>query len=378
MIVFYESLYQRHRETFNALKIFSPELVAAILKAAEENFFTDKFFGEKFFAVSRYVTLKGVIELLLKDGKSLSFDDFQKILPYVPADEIRKTLRDAKAFMPTTAGKFSLPKALQVDEREIESARKKFFAEIKSNGYAVLNAKLFPESFAANPELSEKNFCKVLFNKFFIDDFYRQGNILTTNGQFLFVKDLLVDFCARHDELTVKEVIARGREFDNVPSNYGLTAAFVTMTRVSKDLFVKDEHVHFDVDGTDAALNNFVQDKAVIALRDVTSFATFPPVENFIWNLYLLESFLRKFSRQFRFYTSATNNSLVGAICPRKKFFLDYLAVQSEAVAQADIPLDTKSVDDFLIDKGYRMKRIKKVTEEIIAWARLFREKRGS
>ena len=379
LIVFYESLYQRHRETFNALKIFSPELVAAILRAAEENiFFTEKFFGEKFFAINRYVTLKAVVEYILRNCASITLAELQESLPYVPTDELRKTLSDTKAFLQTTAGKFSLPKALQVDEREIESARKKFFAEIKSNGYAVLNAKLFPESFAANPELSEKNFCKVLFNKFFIDDFYRQGNILTTNGQFLFVKDLLVDFCARHDELSVNEVIARGREFDNVPSNYGLTAAFVTMTRVSKDLFVKDEHVHFDVDGTDAALNNFVQDKTVIALRDVTSFATFPPVENFIWNLYLLESFLRKFSRQFRFYTSATNNSLVGAICPRKKFFLDYLAVQSEAVAQADIPLDTKSVDDFLIDKGYRMKRIKKVTEEIIAWARLFREKRGS
>lgn len=370
LIVFYESLYQRHRETFNKLKIFSPKLVAAILKAAEENFFTEKFFGEKFFAINRYVTLKYVVEYILKSGVKMTLDDLQKILPYVPADELRKTLSDAKAFMPTTTGKFSLPKTLQVDEREIESARKKFFADIKNHGYAVLNVKLFPESFAAN-ELSAKNFCNALYKDFFVNDFNLRGTLLTLKGKILTVKDLIRAFCAEHDELTAEKLFEHVNSIvDKKQSTFtALEVAHEIMTRVSKDLFVKDERVHFDIDGTDAALNNFVQGR-VIPLRDVTSFATFPPVDSYTWNLYLLESFVRKFSRQFKFYTPATNNALVGAICPRERNFADYRELQAAVIVQENIPLYPVAVEDFLVGKGFRSMRKKKTTQDIINLAR--------
>ena len=97
-----------------------------------------------------------------------------------------------------------------------------------------------------------------------------------------------------------------------------ISAANEKKIRVEKNFFVKDALINFDVPGIDAALNSFVQGK-VIPLRAVTSFTGFPPVEGYSWNLFLLESFLRRFSKKYSFMAAGANvnNSNIGAIFPK-------------------------------------------------------------
>ena len=151
-----------------------------------------------------------------------------------------------------------------------------------------------------------------------------------------------------------------------------LDNAHETMIRAEKNLFVKNKLIRFDVDGIDESLTPFVQGK-INPLRAVTSFTGFPPVEGFLWNLFLLESFLRKFSRRYSYVAPAANSANIGAICPKSMRFNDYIDVQTAVVVQEHITLEQSVVENFLIEQGYRKMRVSGVTDKIIEKARSLR-----
>ena len=142
------------------------------------------------------------------------------------------------------------------------------------------------------------------------------------------------------------------------------------LTPLDKNFFVLDGLIRFDVAGVDEALSSFVCGK-IIPLRAVTSFTGFPSVTGYSWNLFMLESFLRKYSRRFSYASpsNVANNSNIGAIHPKSLKFEDYLELQAAVVVQEKIPLEKFSVEDFLIGQGFRKMRIDKVTQEIILTA---------
>ena len=163
-------------------------------------------------------------------------------------------------------------------------------------------------------------------------------------------------------------------KLSEVAENFGvvryvaLYSAYEQMVRVDKDLFVKDALINFDVVEVDKALRPFVKRK-IIPLRGVTSFTDFPPVEGYSWNLFLLESFLRKYSKKYVYVAPAANSVNAGAIYPKSMEFADYLDVQALAVVQERVPLEKSAIEDFLVDKGFRARCIDKVTKRIIARA---------
>ena len=147
-----------------------------------------------------------------------------------------------------------------------------------------------------------------------------------------------------------------------------LSGALKIMVRVSEKIFVKASRIKFDTDEIDAALTSFVQEK-IIPLRAVTSFSGFPPVEGYSWNLFMLESFLRRYSRRYRFMTKCVGNTNIGAIYPRSMKFKDYFDVQLAAIVKANIPLEKIAVKNFLSEQGYNSARFDDICEEIISRA---------
>ena len=85
--------------------------------------------------------------------------------------------------------------------------------------------------------------------------------------------------------------------------------------------------------------------------------------------MFLLESFLRKYSEKYSFDAPGDNNANVGAIYPKSMKFKDYFEVQVAVVVQEKIPLKQAAIEDFLVERGFRMRRITKVSEQILARA---------
>lgn len=370
-VIFYSTLFEKHSDFFSRLNIFSPEILRKILSANDDKHF---YFPE--FCSSERMTRVDyeIAKVFAESENSLSPEDLQKKFPYVPGEKISEVISDTKKYLPTTDGKFFPVSKIQFDLPEIEKATQRILFYNAAQGYALPENYDLTSNFALNPDIAEKNLLTLIYEKFLSDKFVKRGKKIIKKGNPVRtgktgkVAEQLKEFLTSRDEVTFDKLLAFVRNAGNNPS----TVVFMAleygnkyMIRVSENLFVKNSSVSFDVAGIDEALTSFVGEK-IIPLRAVTSFTGFPPVEGYAWNLHLLESFLRHYSKKFSYDKPATNNASAGAIYPKSMRFENYFDVQVAAVIQEKIPLEKNSVEEFLVGQGYRLKRIDKLTSEII------------
>ena len=365
-IVYYSVVHARHADFFMRQHIFSPEVLRKILRENGEHFYFDEFCS-----ASRLTRLDyEVARVFMAEGNSLALDDLRKKLPYVPTEKLSAVL-GTKKYLKTNAGKFIPVSKIHFDREEIQTAKQKIFSLVEENGSASVEDCDWSSNFALNDELAEKDLLNIIYKKFFSADFirrgkkfFRKGTVIKkdSNGAFSHIRKFLAD----KSEVSVKELIAFSKKYDPAPS-VALYVAHESMIRMEENLFVKDALINFDVAGVDESLDSFVQGK-IISLRSVTSFTGFPSVAGYSWNLFMLESFLRKFSRKYSYASPSdnANNSNIGAIHPKSLKFEDYLELQVAVVIQEKVPLEKSAVEEFLIGQGFRKRRIDKVTERII------------
>lgn len=364
-IAYYAAIHKKHADFFARFHIFSPEVLKKILQANDTRYF----YAEDFCAVNKTTRLDYEVARIFKAAdKSLSLDDLQDALPYVPTEKIAALLSNTQKYFPTTEGKYIPTAKIQFDFDEIIAAKRQIALCLDAKGYADPDDYNLSANLALNPEVAEKDMLRFICEKYFVGNFVRRGNRFldkSTSTRAAF-RDAILEFLVSRDETTLKSLkdFAKNR-YD---MSTALRFALKFLVRVSENLFVKNPLIKFDVAGIDEALTPFVQGK-IIPLHGVTSFTGFPPVEGYSWNLFLLESFLRKYSNKYSFDTTEANNFNVGAIYPKAMPFKTYLDVQVAAIVQENIPLTQAAVEEFLVRQGFRMNRIKKITERIIAAA---------
>jgi hypothetical protein len=131
-----------------------------------------------------------------------------------------------------------------------------------------------------------------------------------------------------------------------------LIAGHNVMVRVSEDSFVAESAVDFDVDKTDDAIALYCHGN-FIPLKGITDFSLFP-YAGYSWNLFLLESYVRKFSRVFRYDVRAVNSSNIGAVVRKSFQYNDYDDIIAHALAESLVDLKDKTeVGNYLFENGY-------------------------
>ena len=365
-IAYYSTVFRKHLEYFARLNIFSQEILKKVLHYHDKR----HVHYPQFSSANKSVRLDTeVIKIFKKFGKPLSIEDVQKKLPYVPTEKISMVLADKKIFFMTQKSMFVLISKLQFDVKEIEETKNKLFLNASDEGYTTFEDCDLSSNYARNLELSNKDMQSVIYEKFLSKEFIKRGNKLypkkdLKNKGTLTLTDTLKRFIESQNELSVKKLIIKAQNL-GITQTVALSIAHKRMTRVDENFFVKDSQINFTISEIDKALESFVQGK-IIPLRAVTSFTSFPPIEGYVWNLFLLKSFLRKHSQKYVFNSTSVNNSTTGSIYPKSMKFEDYLEVQVAAVIQERIPIKKSEIEDFLIEQGYRVMRYDSVTERII------------
>ena len=366
-IAYYSAVYQKHLDFFYRMHIYSSEVMKKTLQIYDQR----HFHFPDFCSNIKLPRLENEVAKIFDSlNYPLSIDDLLKKLPYVPAEKIVAVLAESQNYFVSYKRNYINVANIQFDLSEIELAKNKIFQYVDSAGFANLDDLDFSSNCALNLNLAEKDLKNIIYEKFFALSFIKRGNkifkktVSSPKNDSLTLFDRLRNFVAKQNELSVKKLFAVAQRL-GIDSTFALSVACEKMIRVDKNFLVKDSLVNFDVDKIDCALADFVQNK-IIPLPAVTSFSCFPQVENYSWNLFLLESFLRKFSKKYVFRSTGINSSNTGGIYPKFMKFADFLEVQVAAVIQENVPLKKFDIENFLVEQGYRTKRLSKVTEKII------------
>jgi hypothetical protein len=177
-----------------------------------------------------------------------------------------------------------------------------------------------------------------------------------------------IDKCSLDDLLTYEKELT-GKVYPLIPMEAGNSV----LVRIDKNSYVADKYVYFDVEVIDEAIGRLVKED-YLALKSFTTFGTFPDCGQ-TWNLFLLESYCRRFSQKFRFDTIFVNSRNVGAVI-RKSCYMDYMEIMADAVANSGVSLQDAAVGMFLYKSGYTGRRITAKVNEIINKAKNIREKK--
>lgn len=373
-IVYYDLLYDLKFYEYSEAKIVSADMLKAILKHLmpqlryKNNYFV--LFSER----------QTELELIRNDiirvwGSSTlqTFDELSMKLPLIPMDKIKFTLSQQPAFVWNSAETYMQVDWFEADEAEIENLSDYADEQCEEHGVVSLDEIQFDHLIEANPEISETAlytcFCKLVE-----DRFERNARVLTRKGASKDTYTAVVEFCRKQDKCTYDrlEGIAK-RVAGTIRRPDIIEAANAVMVRVDKDNFIADRFIQFDTDRIDLALDYVITD-GFIGMREITTFSTFPFC-GYGWNLYLLESYCRRFSKKYKYETRRANSSNSGAIVV-KSCTLCYHDIMTQAVARSGRDLQQSEVFGFLTEAGYMERKKYSDIDSLINEAAQLRERR--
>ena len=377
-VIFYEAFYARHREYLVGAHILNEEILRVCLR----RLFPALTFEEKYFG-RRQGPIAAVVhdEILTVWGEAVcrTYDELEEML-YIPRDTLKQVLGQNGEFLWVMEETYTHISRVVLSE-EVKARLQECAASLSAER-PFWNIRELPiEDVLAENDALETGTNSALYDAVYVlclaEDYEKKGGTVTRKGQSddggkmalkMSALARVREFCKEQDTCTLKEINAFAKQLTK-NSVTGLRAAFKIMIRVDAKLFVSDAHVNFDIAGTDAALAEIVTGD-YLALRDIVTFAAFPACGQ-AWNLFLLESYCRRFSRMFRFDAPQYNNRNVGAVIRRSADIRTYDDLLADVVLHADIPMDCATVGQYLCDHGYVGKMpIDKQLNAIIALTR--------
>lgn len=368
-LFYYDEFYDAHADFLHEMHIFSTDLLRTILAEAYPFLWYHKHYCQ----TNRNATVESEILRCYETAVILSYDQLKDRLTYVPISSIKHELAYNSAFIWVKTGVYTHVCKIEFDKVECCDACSRIEEEVTAHGFASLASINVLSSVELNPNLSETAIKNGLFQMHLAERFEKRGNIITKKGVVLNSVAVFENFCRSHDSLTLNELLDYEKEINGSVHSQSLFIAYDNMIRTNRNTFVTDSEVQFDVDATDDALARFILGD-VIPLRAVTSFMSFPYIAGYPWNLFMLESYCRRFSKRFGFQCLSVSSRNVGAIFKKAVKFVDYAGVLAVAVAVEPIELTPEAVGDFLFESGYVARRTSFVAD-VVAQARLLKER---
>ena len=310
------------------------------------------------------------------DKIKLSVAGIQERRPYLSLSAIRSVLSSSEKFVWTEPETYAIINKITLSEYDVRQVEAVILPQMRENGYISLNNLPIQESCEKNPGISPTAIRDVMFLRHMASVCSRRGVIATPKGAKSSAYELMTDYCKTLEQASLGDLKAyRDDVLTGLPDSYLIQAVCACMVRTGADTFVSDTAVAFDVAAVDRAVGLFVNGR-IVPITAVTSFHSFPEIEGYAWNLYLLESFLRRFSREYRIMGGPVQISYVGGICPRSMEFESYEDLLAAAVVQDAVPLEQDAIGRYLTEKKYVLRRSRRVGE-ILRKALRLHEQRG-
>lgn len=373
-IVYYNELYELKSDEYFEAKIVSAKMLKAILKSLMPEFrYRSNYLALPSERQTELELIKNDIIRVWGDSILQTLDDLSMKLPLIPMDKIKFTLAQQATFVWNSAETYLQADCFVADESEINSLITYIEEQCEEHGRISLDEIPFDNLKTENPEFSMTAFFSC-FCKLIEDQYDRNARILTRKGASKDTYTAIIEFCQRQEKCTYNWLVHIAEKVaGTIRQSEIVEAANAVMVRVDKNDFIADRLINFDVDRIDAALDYIILDD-FMGMREITTFSIFPFC-GYGWNLYLLESYCRRFSKKYRYDTRRANSSNSGAVVV-KTCALSYHDIMAHAVARSGRELNQEDVFGFLTENGYMERKRYSDIDLLISDATELRERR--
>ena len=361
-VIFYETFFARNQEKLTKAHIFHEQILQAVL----EEIFPRFHYGKVYFGKAQGAVPDVVRHEILDIWGEKTFWTYEQLEQrlYIPLDAIKQVLGQQREFLWVAEGTYTHISRVNIDDEVKEKLRQE--AQNLAQGRDFWSIKELPvdDVLAANYELETKTNSAIYDAVYAIcleADFDRKGDTLTRKqqeddhvqgkmAQKMSAIDRMREYCRSRDVCTLSEMQEFAKEFTRETRVFSMRAAASSMVRIALERYVADRYVNFDVMRTDAVIEEMMSGE-YLPLKSFVAFARFSPCGQ-PWNLFLLESYCRRFSRKFRFDVPYPNMQCAGTVI-KKSCDMNYDELLADAVFRANIGLDCKTVGQFLYHGGY-------------------------
>ncbi|MDR1000211.1 MAG: hypothetical protein LBL96_05350 [Clostridiales bacterium] len=372
--IFFAEFYAKNENWLFGANVISKDMMIGILRGLfPKLFFTQTHFG--YANVSAFAALESEILRVWDEDVLLTYDQLAMRLPYIPLERIKYALSQNGDFIWSSVETFSHISRIEITNEECEAIRTAAVRECNVRGYVSITDLPFGDIGDRNYELSTTAIHNAVYRICLSDKFGKKGKIVTPKGDVFDALTIMKEHCRTINKCTLGDLLDYEKKLTGEVHRWiSMEAGNTVLVRIDKENYVADRYVYFDADLIDEAIELVVKGD-YIPLKSFTTFGAFPDCGH-TWNLFLLESYCRRFSRNFRFNTPSVNSRNAGAVI-RKSCAMDYTEIMADAVANADVPLKDSDVGRFLYDSGFIGRSTTAKVMEIIDKARVYRERRG-
>ena len=322
-----------------------------------------------FFAPSglEAISCRFAAAVIPQDGAIIDILATSKQLPYVDSAYIRNWCKSMDNLVWIGQDVYAIAERIEFDDAEVCRGRSCCETAIAAEGFFSLSQLCLDDSAAMNdPRMTGSALRRVFFQRFLSDNFDVNGQIVCAKGANIDGQIPLHTFLQEHSNVTLDQLEAVAKEYNIVPW-LALKTAHEEMVRVDRDRFVAPGMVPFDIAAIDSAIAN-VCDDAPMPLGSFSTLSNFPAVPGWTWNAYLLESFLRRSSAEFRFLspTSFTKDP-TGAVVPRRLDDSSTEDIFAVIARRCGVAAETEEVGNFLVATQCIMRRTAKAVGAVVA-----------
>jgi hypothetical protein len=372
--IFYTEFYSKNESWLFKACVVSENMLTGILRELLPKLsFTLTYFGPT--NASVFSVLESEILRVWCDNILHTYEQLAERLPYIPLERIKYALGQNGDFIWSSVETFSHVSRIGITEEEQESIRAAAMRECNAHGYVSITDMPLGEIEERNYELSSTAVHNAVYRICLSDNFDKRGKIIIRKGDVFDALTIMKEYCRTVDKCSLADLLDYEKELTGEVHRWiPMEAGNTILVRTDKDTYVADKFVRFDADLIDDAIELVVKGD-YLPLKAFTTFGVFPDCGQ-TWNLFLLESYCRRFSRKFRFDTPSVNSRNAGAII-RKDCIMNYTEIMTDAVVTADVALTDADIGRFLFNNGYTGRSTTAKVREIIEKTKVIRERRS-
>lgn len=350
-IFYYEELYSAAADYYTSKTIYSADALKRVIEESGIQLICYK----NYCATARDVTIEDELVRAFGLNVQLTVDELKERLPFLPEAKLTSSLSLSKRFVRGRAGEYAQVDGIEINEDDIVDAQSLVEDEIAKHGFASLGNIDLIRTLGDNPMLSETAIRDAFFAKVLSRNYSKKGQIVTRTGESVSANDIMRESCRSLTSATLEELDDLEKSITGQAHNAILPIAFETMVRTDRDSFVSDELVDFDVEAVDDALD-FFAGESIAPIKAISSFNSFPYVGQ-PWTLYLLESYVARFSKRYKISGGPARTDNVGAVYPKELNFENYGELLAHALAKSALDLGGSEAADYLIRAGFVLRK---------------------